>query len=236
MNEPLYLQLVEELKNQIENELQPNDKMLSEREITQKYSVSRTTVRMALNHLEMIGYIYRQHGKGTFVSELMYQHNTSDDFSFLHKDNVVDKQNIHMEILSFNKSNKQYEIQDILAIDHSENVIIINTLLFVSDMPVLYVRSYLPSKEYIFLKEETLSRYNDILDVIELEYKYIVKFVSEEFKIACFPKQIINKFNTHEDGLIRTRKTYRMDNAIIEYSESYLLNNNYSFKIKKERK
>ncbi|STE28565.1 transcriptional regulator, GntR family [Enterococcus faecium] len=47
-----------------------HDKLPSERELTSFYGVSRTTVRLALQELEKMGYIYRQHGKGTFVSEL----------------------------------------------------------------------------------------------------------------------------------------------------------------------
>ena len=48
--------------------LNDDEKMLSEREICLKYDVSRTTVRAALNELEEMGYIFKRHGKGTFVS------------------------------------------------------------------------------------------------------------------------------------------------------------------------
>ena len=69
-NKALYHQLVDLLKNQMESNMIPHDKLPSERELTAQYGVSRTTVRLALKELENTGYIYRRHGKGTFVSDI----------------------------------------------------------------------------------------------------------------------------------------------------------------------
>lgn len=61
---PLYSQLVSALIDYIKTNLSIDEKMLSEREICEKYDVSRTTVRAALNELEEMGFVYRHHGKG----------------------------------------------------------------------------------------------------------------------------------------------------------------------------
>lgn len=45
-----------------------DDKIPSENELSEKYSVSRQTVRKALRELENEGYIYARHGSGTFVA------------------------------------------------------------------------------------------------------------------------------------------------------------------------
>ena len=66
---PKYYQLAEILQHKIEGgEWQPHDALPAERELETIYGVSRTTVREALNHLAKQGYIYRAHGKGTFVA------------------------------------------------------------------------------------------------------------------------------------------------------------------------
>ena len=47
-NQPLYLQLVDMFELEIRNSMSPNDKLLSERELSTTYDVSRSTVRQAL--------------------------------------------------------------------------------------------------------------------------------------------------------------------------------------------
>lgn len=59
-NQPLYQQLMEDVRSQIENSLLlPGDKLPTEREFMQKYNVSRITVSKALNELKAEGLITR---------------------------------------------------------------------------------------------------------------------------------------------------------------------------------
>ena len=72
---PKYYQLSEILRQKIENnEWRPHDPIPPERELEALYNVSRTTVREALNYLANQGYIYREHGRGTFVARPKMQH------------------------------------------------------------------------------------------------------------------------------------------------------------------
>lgn len=64
-----YSQLYDILLQKIlSHEWKANEKMPTERELCQRYNVSRVTVRDTLNRLAESGYIYRIQGKGTFVS------------------------------------------------------------------------------------------------------------------------------------------------------------------------
>ena len=67
--QPLYDQLVDILTEKIEQEYRPGDLMPSERELSERYGLSRTTVRLALQELEQLGMVVRQHGRGTFVAD-----------------------------------------------------------------------------------------------------------------------------------------------------------------------
>jgi GntR family transcriptional regulator of arabinose operon len=65
-----YFQIMEDLKEQIfSGKLQPGDKIPSENQLAENYQVSRQTVRKAIEMLVNEGYVYAQHGKGTFCSE-----------------------------------------------------------------------------------------------------------------------------------------------------------------------
>ena len=66
---PMYHQIIENLKKQIEDgTLTPDTLIPSEREYAEHFGISRMTVRQALSNLVNEGYLYRQKGKGTFVS------------------------------------------------------------------------------------------------------------------------------------------------------------------------
>lgn len=66
---PLYFQLKEIIKDMIENEeLAPGEAIPAEREICSLQGVSRMTVNKSILSLVNEGLLYREQGKGTFVS------------------------------------------------------------------------------------------------------------------------------------------------------------------------
>lgn len=70
--------LMEDLKNQImSGKLKPGDKLPSENTLSRDYEISRQTVRKALEFLHNEGFIYAEHGKGTFCSDMIKQQGVS---------------------------------------------------------------------------------------------------------------------------------------------------------------
>jgi GntR family transcriptional regulator len=66
---PLHVQLSDFLKLQIQNgSLSPNSQLPSERELCERFGISRITVRAALADLAKAGLTYSVSGKGTFVA------------------------------------------------------------------------------------------------------------------------------------------------------------------------
>ncbi|AVM68306.1 hypothetical protein C3V36_02995 [Lachnospiraceae bacterium oral taxon 500] len=66
---PLYLQLKNQIKKDIRTGvLEPGEKIPSETQMQKDYEMSRVTVRNALAELESEGYIFKVHGKGSFVA------------------------------------------------------------------------------------------------------------------------------------------------------------------------
>jgi GntR family transcriptional regulator len=80
---PRYYQLANILREQISNgKLDAHQPIPSERQLETIYSVSRTTIRQAIDLLVRQGFLYREHGRGTFVSPQKLQKGISELTSF----------------------------------------------------------------------------------------------------------------------------------------------------------
>lgn len=67
----VYVQLMDNILEKIRNgEYRVGDKIMSERQMSQRYGINRLTVRNAIKHLIDAGYLISIHGKGTFVSAM----------------------------------------------------------------------------------------------------------------------------------------------------------------------
>lgn len=75
---PLFKQLADTLRSAIDNgEYSAGSRLPTENELCQRYSVSRVTVRKALDELSHGEYLVRKPGKGTFVAEKKFQRSLS---------------------------------------------------------------------------------------------------------------------------------------------------------------
>ena len=63
---PLYFKVMELIRKDILDKLNPGEKIPTEFELIERYKASRITVRRALDELTLEGEIFRLHGKGTF--------------------------------------------------------------------------------------------------------------------------------------------------------------------------
>jgi GntR family transcriptional regulator, transcriptional repressor for pyruvate dehydrogenase complex len=69
-NSKVYLEIVKQLRKMIESDkLKPGDKLPSERELTERLVVGRSSVREALRALELLGLIETRRGEGTFLRD-----------------------------------------------------------------------------------------------------------------------------------------------------------------------
>lgn len=67
----MFLQIVKQLREIIaEEKIQPGDKIPSERVLSEKLNVGRSSVREALRSLELLGLIETKHGGGTFLGSV----------------------------------------------------------------------------------------------------------------------------------------------------------------------
>ena len=98
----LYEQIIETIMDQIRSGAFSYDKPIcTEAELTERYQVSRITVRRALAELESRGILYRKRGVGSFVRKDIYQ---LSDFAPPVKDNSGNSSKLFAFVLPFNIS------------------------------------------------------------------------------------------------------------------------------------
>jgi GntR family transcriptional regulator len=150
---PLYYQLMDTILGQIENgEYKEHEKLPSERDLCDRFNISRTTVRQTMKELEKEGYIYRKHGKGSFVSSKMFNQSLVQFYSFTEETIKMGKIPAS-KVLSFERILSDNKIAKKLNVQFEEEVYKIVRLRLANDEPMLYEVTYLPVSRF-----ENLSR------------------------------------------------------------------------------
>lgn len=232
-SQPLYYQLVDFLKNQIENKLVPHDKLPSEREIEKRFGVSRTTVRLALQELESDGYVYRRHGKGTFVSELSKQ--TADlagVYSFTEQMKKLGRKS-HTQILAFEQVEADKQIAEALQTSLGETVYKLKRLRLADDEPLMVETSYLPVKPFLSLTKEQLLQ-KPLYDVFSEDFEQKIRLADEEFYASIARKEDAEVLQIYSGApvLHLSRLTYNMKNEVIEFTLSVARADQFHYKIR----
>lgn len=228
---PLYSQLIDTLMQEIEANYQPDQKIMSERDICQNYNVSRTTVRQALSEMENLGYIYKIHGKGTFVAKRTAgQKNLAEAYSFTESMKASNR-TPRTIIASFEEIPANRHIQETMR-TKSQTVYRLIRIRLADEEPMMYEVSYLPVRLFNNLSEEKL-RGKPLYDVFRDDYHQAVNSAEEEFSAGIVREVEAQNLNVPEGSpcLRIKRLTYNEPGDIIEYTLSAARADQFTYKI-----
>lgn len=225
---PLHVQLKNILENQI---LQGyyKDKIPSERELIDMYSVSRSTVREAVSTLVREGVLEKRHGKGTFVSlKPVQEWLKMISFSETTK-------NMGIKLLDYGHVVTPENIAD--ANGFEDEAYYIKRLRLKNDIPIAIELHYYP-----------IEIGNKLADY-DLNTTLLYDALEEDLHInICDAEQIITCGSpTKEDAehlsisdtmslLITERMIYDVEGNIVEYYKGLFRSDMYSFVMKMSRK
>src|SRR5208283_3483903 len=143
---PLYYQLFEILREQIRSgDLGPGGLMPSERELMQHYTLSRNTVRQALDVLDKEGLIVRDQGHGTYVSNLSNTFHYMLD-RFLENPDLLRRAGYSPSVrqISSFKVEPPEPARDALHLHAGEEVLCHTMIFYAENRPAMYTQDYLP--------------------------------------------------------------------------------------------
>lgn len=142
---PLYIQVIDSLTEYIElNDFPPGHQLPGEADLCKTFDVSRTVIRQALQELEYKGLIYREKGKGTFVSKPKIHEGLFQELTGFYQDMVAKGHRPRSDVLKQEKIQASKRVADYLDLAENSSVIQIDRLRYVNHEPIVFVTTYLP--------------------------------------------------------------------------------------------
>lgn len=140
MTNPVYIRIVEDIKQTINNgSLKPGDAVPSENALCKEYGASRMTIRKGLAVLAKDGYIYSIPGKGSFVRKPELNKYTIYYDEMKNSINTVDQSRL-LEVTIIMPDEK---LAGELQTTRNKNVVVIRRLFYTEGNPIAYDIKYL---------------------------------------------------------------------------------------------
>ncbi|MFD1414391.1 GntR family transcriptional regulator [Oceanobacillus jeddahense] len=228
---PLYLQLMEEIKAKIETQTyREHEKLPSERELCDRYELSRITVRQALQALEQEGFIYKLHGKGTFVSQKAFKQDLKSLYSFtdeMRKKNKNPKSNV----LAFQEISADEKLMLEMGVEEEEKIYEVVRLRLADEEPLIYETSYIPEKWFPGLTKQRLIE-KPMYEVFETDFHRKVTRVVEDFSATTTGEKEAGYLGlTEKQPVMRIKRFAYHDEKLIEYTVSVARGDKFNYQV-----
>jgi GntR family transcriptional regulator len=236
---PKYYQLANIIRQQIENgAFLPHTAIPSERQIEDQYSLSRPTIRQAIDILERQGYLYRVHGKGTFVSPPKLQKGILELTSF-----TEDMRNRGLEpgqqILEFGFIEPPAKVARQLEMKEScKEVLRIKRLRFGDKIPIGIQDSYLclPSDQTI--TREEIEERGSIYSILQEKFGLFPTEADETLEVTLATPEEANMLQIPEGSplLLNERTLWSQNRQAIEFVRILYRGDRYKYFVRLTRK
>jgi GntR family transcriptional regulator len=232
---PIYYQLEQEIKALIENgDLSPGDVVPSERELSEKYEISRMTVRQAINNLVNDGFLIRKQGIGTFVAKQKVEQKLKGLTSFSEdmrsRGMVPSTQVLEFQIVSPNKV-----ISEGLALPNGSPVYEIKRIRLADGIPMAFEISYLSVERIPGLTREVVE--GSLYHYVENDLHFKIHYANQVLE-ASIAREMESKVLSIQEGmpvLLMKRTTYLEDGRPLEVVKSVYPGDRYKFVVDMQR-
>ena len=228
---PLYLQLMEELIQKIdEGVYTEQQKLPSERELCEIYNLSRITVRQALQDLEREGYIVKVHGVGTFVAPKSYNQHLEGLYSFTDEMEKLGKEPT-TKVLSFAVLPSDDRLARKMDLQPQEEVFEIVRLRYADGKPLMYETSYLPKKMFPDLTVEHLNE-SPMYELLVKDYQINITKATERFSATLIREEEADYLHTKagQSAMLIKRSAYHHDTLMI-YTNSIARGDGFAYTV-----
>lgn len=232
---PLYFQLQEILRRQIlDREYNPGDLIPSEKELQEKYGVSRITVRNAINGLVIDDLLIKKQGHGTIVAyPRMLEDGNSTLQSFTEK---MEQQGLKIstEVLDVVRIPATDRIAEHLNIGEGEEIIYLKRLRKVDGEPIALFENYICTRTGITKKDDFSG---SIYTLFEKKYGIKISGAEKviEADVARSEDASFLKIPEGDPILIIRNTTFDSENNPIEHAEGIYRADLYKYVVRLKR-
>ena len=228
---PLYYQLMDIIIEMIEEgKLYENDQLPSERELCKNFDISRSTVRQAIQELEKEGYIYRVHGKGTFVSPEKFKQDLLEFYSFTEEMKKSGKV-LSSRVLDFDIIDCSEKIAKKMKLNVGDKIYMFTRLRLADDEPMMLETSYVPCSRFPGLTKEELEEHA-MYDIFTKKYDASFTCAEEIFQSVLTREEeaeLLNYF-TGLSSMMIERITHEKE-TIIEYTKGIAREDGFKYHV-----
>ena len=200
--------------------LKAGDKLPSEREIGESFSLTRITVRQALQMLEADGMIYRMNRRGWFVSPPALKYNPSKWQSFMEYASVQGFLP-YTEVLNQSIIQADSQLAKRFESDKGLKLLHLHRRRSVDGRPVLIEHIYINIKMLPDIEKEDLSQ--SLTQLLKNQYGETYHDMNLAFKSTALPASAAEDLGITAGlpGMQIERTNYRKDGGVLEVDFEY---------------
>lgn len=236
---PKYYRLKKDLIAKINEEaFSPNQQIPTEKELGERYTVSRITVRKAIDELVNEGYLYRIQGKGTYVKS---EERNRDLFSITSCTEDIERMGmtpsrelVRQEVVAADRKR-----QNLLRLEEGADVLLIARVYFADEEPINYTISYI--NHHLFPGLERISfRDASLYDAIEHKHDTRIVCATRTLEAVTVDEEVAEKLHMKKGDpvlLFRATTFCRIDGEEIPFEtlKCYYRSDKFKFYINQVR-
>ena len=233
---PLYYQLKSLLENQIRvGELKEGERIPSEADLCRRYKVSRITVRQALMELEKSGLIYRERGKGTFVSEGGGRKRPVLWGSI--EGLMAAGVGTRIKVLSYERASLPKEFSKALKLEKSERVYRLELVRLISSGPQAYSLIFFPPALGSMISRDEITETTEIISFVEDKLDTKAQTAHQSMDVVLADEVIALNLQVAPQMplLIVNREYYSRTGALLFLAKSYYRTDRFKYEIELSR-
>lgn len=217
----LHIQVKEAIINLIKDgEYPPDSQLPTEAEFCEKYGVSRTTVRTALQQLTAEGYVYRKRGSGTFVSSNKVKQVLTTTIERFSDQISMQGKKPSIKVINLEVIPADDYLMNLLKLDEGEPVNMLERIRYVNDEPIQYEIAYLPWYKTPAINKEGCEE--SLYKLLQTQYNLHVSKTIENLVLYFPDEEVAKKLQIPIGNPCFSLDThaYLEDGTIIEYSKT----------------